>query len=136
MTSLLSNSTLHISWNSDLQWSLGPSIDCLVSWEELSEDFRDLEILHAKEKEAIFSEGKFHRSRTVLTEFVARKPVATRSVTDLRSDAFCSAIETSQRDTFQLGRISSLALNITKNIHKERIWLAAICPTSRDNIFL
>ena len=81
----------------DKQWSLGPSIDCLVSWEELSEDFRDLEILHAKEKEANLSEGTFHRGRAVLTEFVARKPVVARSVTDLRSDSFCSAID----DVFQ-----------------------------------
>ena len=72
-------------------WNLGPSTDCLITCKQLTDDFEGLEIIHAEECTKMLNEGKYHRGKAILTEFVARKKmnvnnVMYRSMMDLLFD--------------------------------------------------
>ena len=81
----------------DMKWSLGPSEECLVGWEELLNDFQGLELLHGQEIEVDLREGGFHRGRAYLTEFVAAKKSSPLVVENKgrkwRKDRFCIAMD-------------------------------------------
>ena len=53
---------------------MGPPSCCLVSWQQLVEDFQSLHIMLAQEEETFLREGSFHRGLASCTQFVARAP--------------------------------------------------------------
>lgn len=75
-----SNSSSITSPTSTSYWNLGPSTDCLVSCQQLADDFEGLEIIHAEECTKMLNEGKYHRGKAILTEFVARKRINVNNI--------------------------------------------------------
>jgi protein-L-isoaspartate(D-aspartate) O-methyltransferase len=80
----------------DAKWTLGPSEECLVGWEDLLNDFQGFELLHGQEKEVDLREGGFHRGRAVLTEFAAKKYSLSQAGENdalRKKDRFCIAMD-------------------------------------------